>query len=103
MKKAQTEWPLNNTKNEACELCERIKPLTFHHLIPRAVHSTRRFVERYSREDMQSGLDLCKLCHDGIHDIIPNEKELADKFYTKELLLADSRIVKHVSWVKKQK
>ncbi len=87
-----------------CDLCGREKPLTFHHLIPRAVHRTKRFVERYGKDDMRSrGLYLCQLCHNGIHDLIPDEKLLADQYNTKEALLAHPGVVKHVNWVRKQK
>lgn len=48
-------------------------------------------------------LMICKLCHDAIHDIIPDEKKLAESFNTKELLLADQRIINHVEWARKQK
>jgi hypothetical protein len=48
-------------------------------------------------------LMLCKECHSGIHDLIPNEKELAENFHTRELLLAHEAIRKHVAWVRKQK
>jgi len=85
-------------------LCDRDKPLTEHHLIPRAVHSKKRFINRFGKEEMKKRkLMCCKECHDGIHDIIPDEKELADKFNTKELLMADERIQKHVEWARKQK
>lgn len=87
-----------------CELCDRDVKLTFHHLIPRAVHTKKRFINRFGKDEMNSrGLMLCKLCHDGIHDLIPSEKELAESYNTKELLLADERIVKHINWVRKQK
>lgn len=46
---------------------------------------------------------VCKLCHDGIHDLVEDEKKLADDFNTKELLLEDERIQKHIEWAKKQK
>ena len=53
---------------------------------------------------MQStGLWLCKLCHSGIHTIIPNEKSLAESYYTKELLLSHEGIARHVAWARKQK
>lgn len=55
------------------------------------------------KEMRQRGLMICKLCHDGIHDLIPNEKELAEKYHTKELLLANEAIKKHITWVRKQK
>jgi hypothetical protein len=90
--------------SEKCELCDREKPLTKHHLIPRAVHTKKRFINRFGKEEMrQRGIMVCKLCHDGIHDIIPDEKELAEDFNTKELLLADERIRKHIEWARKQK
>src|SRR5262249_51065132 len=48
----------------------------------------------------QRGLVICKDCHAGIHDLIRDEKELADKYHTKELLLANEAIKKHIAWVK---
>lgn len=95
---------MEKTKNTKCELCEREKPLTKHHLIPRAVHTKKKFINRFGKEEMnRRGIMICKKCHKGIHDIVPDEKELADKYNTKELLLADERIKKHVDWVRKQK
>src|SRR4051794_29397107 len=87
-----------------CELCHRQKKLTKHHLIPRAVHSKKRYLNRYGKMEMRGrGLMICKDCHAGIHDLITDEKELADKYYTKELLLENEAIRKHIAWVKKQK
>jgi hypothetical protein len=89
---------------DRCELCDRQKKLTKHHLVPRAVHSKKRYVSRFGKKEMrQRGLMICKECHNGIHDLIPNEKDLADRYHTKELLLANEAIRKHISWVKKQK
>ena len=86
-----------------CELCGRTTALTAHHLIPRAVHKKNYFVKRFSREEMKTRLiDICRKCHKGIHRIVPDEKELARDFNTKELLLADDRIRRHVEWVAKQ-
>jgi hypothetical protein len=85
-------------------LCGRAKRLTKHHLVPRAVHRKKRFVDRFGKKEMrQRGLMICRDCHVGIHDLIPDEKELADKYYTRELLLANEAIRKHVAWVRKQK
>ena len=62
------------------------------------------YVTRFGKKEMrQRGLMLCKDCHAGIHDLIPDEKELADKYHTKELLLENEAIRKHIAWVKKQK
>jgi hypothetical protein len=87
-----------------CELCGRVKPLTRHHLIPRAVHRKRRYKVRYEKQEMQRrSIMVCRLCHDGIHDLFPDEKQLAERFNTKEDLLADERLRKHIAWVRKQK
>jgi hypothetical protein len=88
---------------QRCELCGREKPLSFHHLIPKAVHGRRRFQRRHSKDEMRSrGIYICRLCHFGIHDLI-SERELAETFATKEALLAHPAIAKHIAWVKKQK
>lgn len=87
-----------------CDLCGRPTKLTKHHLVPRAVHKKKRFVDRFGKKEMrQRGLMICRECHKGIHDLIPDEKELAEKYYTKELLVANEAIKKHIAWVKKQK
>ena len=87
-----------------CELCNREAPLTKHHLIPRAVHGKTRFIKRFGKEEMRRrGIQICRLCHNGVHDLVPSEKELAESYNTKEALLADPRIARHVEWVKKQK
>ena len=91
-------------QKDRCELCDRRKKLTKHHLVPKAVHTKKRYVNRFGKKEMRKrGLMLCKDCHAGIHDLIPDEKELADKYHTKELLLANEAILKHIAWVKKQK
>jgi len=89
---------------DRCDLCNRRKKLTRHHLGPRAVHRKKRYVNRFGKKEMRTrGLMICRECHNGIHDLIPNEKELAEKYHTRELLLANEAIRKHVAWVKKQK
>ena len=87
-----------------CEFCGRDKPLTFHHLIPRKNHRKARFRRRYSNHEMRNrGLYLCAPCHSGIHDLIPNEAELGERYNTREQLLAHEGIARHVAWVTKQK
>jgi hypothetical protein len=89
---------------DRCELCNRWQPTTFHHLIPRAVHRKRRYLTAYGKREMRSrGLNICWLSHNGIHDIIPDEKELARSYTTKADLLAHAGIARHVAWVSKQK
>jgi hypothetical protein len=99
----QTEYHAGESQAR-CELCDRPRVLTKHHLLPRAVHRKKRYVKRYGKKEMRKrGLMICSDCHAGIHDLIPDEKELADNYYTKELLLANEAIKKHVTWVKKLK
>ncbi len=87
-----------------CELCGRHVPLTFHHLIPRAVHRKPRFQKRYTKQEMKDrGLWICNLCHGGIHNLIEDEKELAERYNTKELLLGHEGVARHITWVRKQK
>jgi hypothetical protein len=88
-----------------CELCGRSgKTLTFHHLIPRHCHRKRRFRKRFSIIEMRDrGLWLCRACHGGIHDLIPDEKILGWSYNTVESLLAHEGVRKHVAWVRKQK
>jgi hypothetical protein len=86
-----------------CELCGRQQPLTFHHLIPRAVHRKKRYQKRYAKREMRSrGMAVCRLCHRGIHDLIA-ERELAEQYTTRESLLAHPGLARHIAWVKKQK
>lgn len=91
--------------SDTCELCGRPgQALTKHHLIPRAVHSKKRFINKFGKKEMRDrGLMLCKLCHDGLHDLFPDEKTLANNFTTRELLLADEGVKRHIVWVRKQK
>jgi hypothetical protein len=94
---------LKGPKGE-CELCQREKPLTEHHLIPRAVHGKKFFRKLFTREEMTlRRINICRMCHKGIHQIIPDEKELARNFNTKKSLLADERIARHVNWAAKQR
>ena len=92
-------------KTGPCELCDRPgQALTFHHLIPRHCHRKKRFRGRFSIREMRSrGLWICRLCHDGIHDLIPDEKDLGWNYPTRESLLAHEGVRKHVDWVRKQK
>jgi hypothetical protein len=81
-----------------CELCGRQKSLTKHHLIPRGVHRKKRFLDRFGKKEMHRRiLMICKDCHAGIHDLIPEEKVLAEEYNTKALLLAHEGIRRHVA------
>lgn len=91
-----------NHQNNVCEMCSVEKSLTFHHLIPKTLHSTKWYEKNFSRDEMNSGIWVCRCCHSGIHDLY-TEKELGRNLNTKEKLLSDEKIQKHAKWSSKQK
>ena len=86
-----------------CELCHAGRVHNFHHFIPKTLHSNKWFKKRYTREEMSKGLDLCKECHDTIHDIEPDEKKLGRNFNTREKLLSHPLIGNYVRWKHERK
>ena len=84
-----------------CAFCGRRCALTFHHFIPKKVHRRAYFRKHYTREILQQGIDICRLCHDGIHDHY-DEMTLAKRFHTASRLRRDPQLRKHFQWVKKQ-
>ena len=85
-----------------CELCGRHTDLSFHHLIPRKMHRRAHFKKHYSKEQLQAGVLLCRLCHRGIHRLY-DEMTLAKQFQDLASLRSDAAIAKHVAWVHKQR
>ncbi len=85
-----------------CELCECEEAYNFHHFIPRTLHSNKWFKRRFTRQQMQQGMTLCKTCHETIHDLIPGEKELGKNFSSKERLLAHPKVSNYVHWKRKK-
>ncbi|KAF2648089.1 hypothetical protein K491DRAFT_261053 [Lophiostoma macrostomum CBS 122681] len=78
--------PWSATRTEACELCGRgWIPLTYHHLIPRAVHA--KVVKRgwHTKDKLDSVAWLCRACHSFVHRVAGHE-ELARRYYSVELL-----------------
>ncbi len=76
---------------------------TSHHLVPRAVHRKKRFRRRYSKAEMRTTVELCRDCHRAVHELVPDEKEIAQSYYTVELLKEHPAIAKFLNWVRKQK
>ena len=86
-----------------CEFCGRGPlSLTFHHLVPVTLHANAWFRRRFTRAQLAEGLNLCRLCHNGIHDLIA-EKDLGRNYNTREKLLAHEAVRVHVQWVSRQK
>lgn len=97
---------LNNRKKDrklgTCQLCRRTTRLTFHHLIPKKLHRRSRFRKDYSREELNRGIDICRQCHNGLHDLY-DEMTLARQLSTLDALLRDEAVMRHVRWVSRQK
>lgn len=51
---------------------------------------------------LNHGINVCRLCHDGIHDLY-DEMQLAKQFPTLESLLSDESLQRHFAWVAKKK
>ena len=92
-------------EGSACGLCARegLK-LTAHHLIPKAVHRKQRYRRLYGLDDMRTRLLMvCRPCHNAIHRCIPDEKDLALHYPTREALLENAQLAKQVRYLSKQK
>lgn len=85
-----------------CELCGRINECNEHHLIPKKNHKNKWFKKKYSKEELEKTILICKDdCHKNIHNIIQNEKELGKYYNTIEKLLNNEKINNYVKWIKK--
>ena len=82
-----------------CDLCEREMKTTSHHLIPVQNHKNKWFKKNFTKEEMNTRLNLCADCHPAIHKFI-TEKELGKYYNTKEKLMAHPKVSKFVNWVK---
>lgn len=94
--------PIRNSCPDRCVLCERDLPLTFHHVIPKLVHKRRWVKERYSPEELQTGIWVCKPCHSAIHRFIEHA-DLARSFHTIEQLKSHEDLGKFIRWSTKQR
>lgn len=86
-------------KGTECEICDREQlPLTYHHLIPRAVHA--KVVKRgwHASWELNKVAWLCRPCHSFVHRIASNE-ELAKELYSVERLLEREDVQKWAAWV----
>lgn len=87
----------------SCEFCTREVATTFHHLIPRTLHTNKWFRKNYTLDYMKThGVNLCRECHDFIHRSW-DEKHLGRVLNTKEKLLEEEKLLKFLGFIKKQK
>lgn len=89
------------TRASACEICERDwMPLTYHHLIPKAVHAKVLKRGWHDEKQLNSVAWLCRACHSFVHNLASNE-ELAKDYYTVELICEREETQKWAQWVRK--
>jgi len=92
----------NDEPTDACPLCERTRKLTFHHLIPRAMHRRKWCQRRFTADERSTGVYLCRDCHSAVHRFI-SEQELARNYNTLDGLRAHPQLDRFVGWAKKQR
>ena len=80
-----------------CELCQSDDAYNFHHFIPRTLHRNKWFRKRFTREEMQEGINVCTGCHTTIHDTF-SEKELGRDYRSLPALRGHVTIAKYVAW-----
>ncbi len=85
-----------------CQFCGCEDAYNFHHFIPRSVHSNKWFKKNFTRQEMSEGIDVCKQCHNTIHDLIPDEKELGKEYNTQEKLAAHPKIATYLRWKRRK-
>ena len=93
---------MSDGEDQPCVLCDRDRPVTFHHLIPRTLHRKRWAKVQFDRADLQAGIWVCRDCHDAIHRFIPH-RELAESYRTLASLQDHPELAKFVMWIRKQR
>lgn len=98
----------------SCDMCERHMKLTFHHLIPKALH--RKYIKKNRLPSNLTaepgfkmgaflgnfGAYLCRPCHSAVHRCEPN-RALAEEYNTIDRLLAHPKIGAWAAFNSKQK
>ncbi|CAN0321321.1 unnamed protein product [Ectocarpus sp. 12 AP-2014] len=84
-----------------CSLCERLMPLTRHHVMPKSTHKRYR-KKGYSDAVLHRTIAICRPCHSAVHRA-HDALALAERFTTVEELLADETIGRFVAWARKQR
>lgn len=85
-----------------CKFCDREKELTFHHYIPKTLHTNKLFKKKYNIAFLNKhGVFLCSDCHKNIHAFF-TEKELGKYYNNKQKLLSNIKVRNFLKWIKKQ-
>ncbi|GJE95296.1 hypothetical protein PsYK624_114790 [Phanerochaete sordida] len=90
------------TRTTECEICARAVPLTYHHLVPRALHAKALKRGWHAAEMLGAVAWLCRPCHTTVHGVASNE-ELARTYFTVEALLGREDIQRWAKYAAKQR
>ena len=66
------------------------------------MHRRKGFRRRFSKEELNTGVHVCRKCHRGIHALY-GEETLTTRFDSLKLLLSDETLAGHFRWVAKQR
>ena len=96
--------PPPSADHPPCVLCGRRtkRGTTEHHLIPRTCHGNKWFKKRFTRQQLQLTISVCHECHDAIHRLFPDEKELGRTHNTVAALRQHDGFARFLAWVRKQ-
>jgi len=85
----------------SCLICERKKmKLTRHHVFPREIYKSL-IKKGYDQISLNTTIAICRMCHSTIHRFFTND-ELAERYYTVELLLQDEKFYRFAQWASAQ-
>lgn len=91
-----------STRTEECEICNRVVPLTYHHLIPRSTHQKVLKRKWHPESRLNAVAWLCRPCHSAVHKSASNE-DLAREYYTVELLMQTESIQRWAAYASRQR
>ena len=85
-----------------CELCKREVETTYHHFIPKQIHSKDWCKRMFTRDEMKNRrADLCGDCHPMVHQYFKHS-ELGKTYNTVDKLLTHEKVSKFFEWVSRQ-
>ena len=89
--------------SDQCEMCERVTPLTRHHLYPTSEHDffKKRNLCQPDRS-LHEVAAVCRPCHTAIHGFA-DERTLGERYNTIESLLEVEQLRKFAHYMSKQK
>ena len=87
---------------DQCEMCERVTPLTRHHLFPTSEHD---FIKKRNLcppdRSLHEVAAVCRLCHTAIHGFA-DERTLGESYNTVESLLEVEELRKFAKYMSKR-